>query len=100
MDITSRQCAKDCGPHNNACKYGHERFRGSQFLAHAVIGISFVGETEWRNAVMLAQDNQCWRNCALIQKVGEIDLMSTGEGVRECVCVRNLSDKGKSLHTH
>ncbi len=30
------QCAKDSGPHNRACKYGHARLRGSQFLAHAV----------------------------------------------------------------
>ncbi len=32
----STPCAKDCGPHNRACKYGGERLRGSQFLAHAV----------------------------------------------------------------
>ncbi len=30
------QCAKDCGPHNRACKYGRVCLHGSQFLAHAV----------------------------------------------------------------
>ncbi len=30
------QCAKDCGPHNRAYKYGCARLCGSQFLAHAV----------------------------------------------------------------
>jgi hypothetical protein len=36
LAFVTTQCAKDCGPYNRACEYGHERLRGSQFLAHAV----------------------------------------------------------------
>jgi len=31
---STTQCAKDCGPHNRACKYRHARLHGSQFLSH------------------------------------------------------------------
>ncbi len=37
MDPNYTQCAKVCGPHNRACKYGCARLRVSQFLAHAVV---------------------------------------------------------------